>query len=145
MVKVINPLQDFILWFDSLPVHHRKFLAHLYRVCTTDSTIDMVMDPDKSLELFRNSLLTTDFPLRTCARVFQLRGIFDLMLMNYKTLISDMGDLFQNTDVSNVSMLSPHQWEKTLETWRGLRSKELSDNTVHFWTREILQQKNKNG
>lgn len=139
MVTPSNPMAAFVNWFETLPVPHKKFLAHLYRVCTTDNTIDMAVDPDTSLERFKNAFVREDFPLRIAARVFSVRAVFDLIMMNTDTLAALAEDLFPGRDRDNVELLSSRQWESAFESWKDLRFGPMSDMQIHAWAKQVMK------
>lgn len=135
---MITPWEAFIQWFDSVPVPLRKYLAHIFRVCTTDDTTHLVASAEQSLENFRGWLTTMDFPLRVAARVFYVRSVFDMVLFHHKELLSDeMGasPLSEN----GISLISDRQWAVVLESWKSLRTKEMSDTYIHSWTSHMIK------
>jgi len=136
---VITPLEAFLKWFDSVPVPLRKYLAHIFRVCTTEDTSQMAALPDQSLEGFRNWAVKTDFPLRIAARIFYIRSIFDMVIFHYKEILA--GDAFVplSAETDNIIQLSSKQWEDVFESWKALRSREMSDNYVHSWTSWMIK------
>jgi len=136
---VITPLDAFLQWFDDLPVPLRRHLAHIFRICTTDDTSQMVALPQQSLERFRHWAVKSDFPLRTAARLFYIRSIFDMVILHHKEICCD-DDFFPISDeTKNIIQLSSRQWEDILESWIDLRSKEMSDTYVHSWTSWMIK------
>jgi len=136
---VITPLDAFLQWFDDLPVPLRRHLAHIFRICTTDDTSQMVALPQQSLERFRHWAVKSDFPLRTGARLFYIRSIFDMVILHHKEICRD-DDFFPISDeTKNIIQLSSRQWEDILESWIDLRSKEMSDTYVHSWTSWMIK------
>ncbi|HAR34612.1 MAG TPA: hypothetical protein DCR95_11175 [Desulfobacter sp.] len=136
---MITPLDAFLQWFDDLPVPLRRHLAHIFRICTTDDTSQMVALPQQSLERFRHWAVKSDFPLRTAARLFYIRSIFDMVILHHKEICRD-DDFFPISDeTKNIIQLSSRQWEDILESWIDLRSKEMSDTYVHSWTSWMIK------
>ena len=137
---VINPMAAFLNWFESLSLVLKKSLAHIYRVSTTDNTMDMVMEPEISFERFKNSFVKPDFPLRVAARVFTVRAVFDLILLNRETLVSIADEYFSLWDQEKMIPLSSHQWDRAYDSWKVLRSRELSDRFLHEWANQLVKQ-----
>ncbi|MDD4273469.1 MAG: hypothetical protein PHG14_07060 [Desulfobacter postgatei] len=136
---MITPLDAFLQWFDDLPLPLRRHLAHIFRICTTDDTSQMVALPQQSLERFRHWAVKSDFPLRTAARLFYIRSIFDMVILHHKEICRD-DDFFPISDeTKNIIQLSSRQWEDILESWIDLRSKEMSDTYVHSWTSWMIK------
>ena len=136
---MITPIDAFLKWFDALPVPLRRYLAHIFRICTTDDTSQMVALPQQSLDGFRLWAVKSDFPLRIAARLFYIRSIFDMIILHHKEIGS--GDDFfpVSDDTKNIIQLSSKQWEDILESWRHLRSREMSDTYVHSWTSWMIK------
>ena len=130
---MITPLDAFMKWFDGVPVPLREYLAHIFRICTTDDTSHMVASPDQSLVWFRNWAVKMDFPLRIAARMFYIRSIFDMILFHYKEILTGE-DLFRLTsEQTNIIKISSKQWEHTFSSWKDLRRKEMSETFIHSW------------
>ncbi|MCF8039593.1 MAG: hypothetical protein K9K79_09780 [Desulfohalobiaceae bacterium] len=136
MIQPRNPVQAFWDWFSDLPVLHRKFLAHLFWVCTGEDTADLIMDPEESLAKFGHYLQRQDFPLRMLSRMVIVRGMV--------TFILDNRESFENRHLwpgyrqgGNISFLSEAQWNKHLRSWRVLLTKELSDASLSYWARMV--------
>jgi hypothetical protein len=99
----------------------------------------MVALPQQSLERFRHWAVKSDFPLRTAARLFYIRSIFDMVILHHKEICRD-DDFFPISDeTKNIIQLSSRQWEDILESWIDLRSKEMSDTYVHSWTSWMIK------
>jgi len=136
---VITPIDAFLQWFDALPVPLRRYLAHIFRICTTDDTSQMVALPQQSLDRFRLWAVKSDFPLRVAARLFYIRSIFDMIILHHKEIGSG-DDFFPVSDeTKNIIQLSSRQWEDILESWTHLRSREMSDTYVHSWTSWMIK------
>ena len=136
---MITPLDAFLQWFHVQPVPLRRLLAHIFRICPTDDTSQMVALPQQSLERFRHWAVKSDFPLRTAARLFYIRSIFDMVILHHKEICRD-DDFFPISDeTKNIIQLSSRQWEDILESWIDLRSKEMSDTYVHSWTSWMIK------
>lgn len=133
-------LEAFVLWFDNVPVPLRKYLAHIFRVCTTEDTSQMAALPDSSLESFRNWVVRVDFPLRIAARMFYIRSIFDMVIFHYKEIMADKTVYPLLSEKDNIVQISSKQWEGVLETWKGLRLKEMSDIYIHSWASWMIKQ-----
>ena len=132
-------MSAFITWFDSLPPAQRRALAHIYRVCTTETAEDMVLDPEHSLQRFKNGFVKPDFPLRVAARMVKLCSVFDLILLNRKELVSISEKMFSGVEKGTVVPLSSRQWDTVHETWKMLRSRELSEQYLHVWAAEMIK------
>ncbi len=137
---VIPPPKAFRQWFDALPRVHRQTLAHLYRVCTTDSVEDMIRDPEHSLALFLQNLDKPDFPLRVATRLVTIRAVFDLVLVHRRNLLLLTGPFLPAQDGRAVVPLPPHQWEKIWTGWKHLRASAMSDKYLHAWIQAIQQE-----
>ncbi len=135
-----TPLTAFVQWFDCVPVPLRKYLAHVFRVCTTEDTSQMTSLPDHSLESFRNWVVGVDFPLRIAARMFYVRSVFDMVMFHYKEILADGAFGSRPAEADNVIQISSRQWEDLLEAWKDLRSKEMSDIYIHSWASWMIKQ-----
>ena len=131
-----NPAQTFWDWFSDLPVANREFLAHLFWICTTEDTTDLMMDPEASLAKFAHYLSRPDFPVRVLSRVVIVRGMISFILNNRQSF--EDRKLWPGSK-KNVSFLSEAQWNKHLRTWRMLVSGELSDASLHFWVNAVTR------
>ncbi len=136
-----TPLEVFILWFDSLPVSLRRYLAHIFRVCTTDDTAQMTAGPEASLEGFRNWAVKMDFPLRLAARMFYIRAIFDMVIFHYKEILSGDNLFHLPSEPDNIVQLSSRQWENVFDSWKALRCREMSDAYIHSWASWMINLK----
>ena len=134
---MITPLDAFIRWFDNVPVPLRRYLAHIFRVCTTDDTSQMAALPGESLEGFRSWAIKMDFPLRVAARLFYIRSVFDMVIFHYTEILSGGGFLPGAKD--NIVQISSKQWEEIFESWKNLRSQEMSDTYVHQWASYMIK------
>ncbi len=131
---IITPWEAFISWFDAVPISMRRYLAHVFRICTTEDTSQMSVQPKDSLERFRNWAVTTDFPLRIAARMFYIRSVFDMVIFHHKEILTAKEILPRQSEQNNIIPISSRQWEEILDSWKELRTKEMSDNYVHSWT-----------
>jgi hypothetical protein len=134
-----TPIAAFMEWLDSLPESHAGYLAHLYRISTTEDTADLAMTPEESLVRFRHYVVRQDFPLRVVARMVMIRGMMDLIFMTRETLVSqNTGVPFDTGSPDNVVLLSEKQWGNVLDSWKRLRSKEMSDSYLFSWARYVF-------
>jgi hypothetical protein len=140
---VINPAAAFIRWYDGLSPAHRQHLAHVYYVCTTQDTTDMLMAPADSLQRFVRHLARPDFPLRLVARMFIVRTVFDLLLVHRKELIIAPDEWIPSGSRDKMISLGRHRWDRVMDSWAALRAKELSDSHLHAWAASIIKNKNK--
>jgi hypothetical protein len=136
---VKTPLEAFIKWFDNVPVALRKYLAQVFRICTTDDTSQMAALPAQSLEGFRDWAVKMDFPLRIAARMFYIRSIFDMVIFHYKEIVSDQSFPALSAEKNNIVQISSKQWEEIFDSWKDLRGRELSDTYIHSWTSWIIK------
>ncbi len=134
-----TPWSAFIQWFDGTPLILRKYLAHVFRVCTTEDTAQLAVSREESLEGFRTWAIKMDFPLRIAARLFYIRSIFDMVILHYKEIISENGGIIGQGAQENVVSLSSRQWEEILKSWSVLRSLEMSDSYIHSWTSVMIK------
>jgi hypothetical protein len=139
MVK--NPVTAFIHWFDALPPGHRQRLAHIFFVCTTQHTGDMLAEPRHSLDRFVIHFTRPDFPLRVVSRVFTVRALFDLLLMHRKELVAGPEEWLAGHGLDNMIPLDAHQWDRVSASWAALRSRELADPYLHAWAAAVLKKK----
>jgi hypothetical protein len=134
-----TPLEAFMRWFDSAPVPLRRYLAHIFRVCTTDDTSHMAASPDNSLHWFGNWAVKMDFPLRVAARMFYIRSIFDMVLVHHKEILAGDDFFHPASYKDNIIKISSKQWENILRSWIDLRGKEMSDSHIHVWTSRMIK------
>jgi hypothetical protein len=139
MVK--NPVTAFIRWFESLPPGHRQRLAHIFFVCTTQHTGDMLAEPRNSLDRFVIHFTRPDFPLRVVSRVFTVRALFDLLLMHRKELVAGPEEWLARHGLENMVPLDAHQWDRVFGSWAALRSRDLADPVLHAWAAAVLKNK----
>ena len=130
---LITPWEAFIKWFDAVPISLRRYLAHIFRICTTDDTSQMAARPEDSLEGFRSWALKTDFPLRIAARMFYIRSIFDMVILHHQEIQTGNGLFPLPMEIDNIIPISLRQWEDILESWKGLRHQEMADTYIHSW------------
>lgn len=136
---MITPLEAFIKWFDTVPIALRKYLSHIFRVCTTEDTSQMAAMPDQSLEGFRNWAVKMDFPLRIAARMFYIRSIFDMVIFHYKEILAGEGVLHLPRETDNIIHFSSRQWQDVLESWKDLRQNQMSDTFIHSWASWMIK------
>ncbi len=134
-----TPWEAFIRWFDGTPLIMRKYLAHVFRVCTTEDTTQLVVSQEVSLEGFRTWAVKMDFPLRIAARLFYVRSIFDMVIFHYNEILSDNDPFSISLVPANVINLSSRQWEEVLASWGQLRSQEMSDVYIHSWASFMIK------
>ncbi len=137
---MITPFEAFIIWFDKIPIPLRRYLAHIFRVCTTDDTSQMAALPDQSLEGFRNWAVQMDFPLRIAARMFYIRSIFDMVILHYREIVAEEGFSHLSSEKNNIIQISSKQWEEIFESWTNLRTKQMSDTYIHSWASWMIKQ-----
>lgn len=137
-----TPISAFLEWFDALPAPLGRFLAHFYRISTTADATDMTMTPDESHAQFMNYVVVGDFPLRVAARMVMIRAVFDFAFMTRDTLVSQPGaPPFDSGSHDNVVPLSVKQWENAFDSWKRLRSMEMSDSYLFSWARFVVGEK----
>ena len=136
---IITPWEAFINWFDGVPLSLRKYLAHIFRICTTDDTSRMADRPEAALEGFRHWAVTQDFPLRIAARMFYIRSIFDMVIFHYQEILKGNGAFPPALEKDNIIPISVRQWEDILESWKDLRNREMTDTYIHSWTSWMIQ------
>lgn len=129
-----TPWEAFINWFDGVPVSLRRYLAHIFRICTTDDTSQMAARPEDSLEGFRNWAVTLDFPIRIAARMFYIRSIFDMVIFHHQEILTGTDCFSGLSGKGNIIPISLRQWEDILESWKELRDREMTDTYIHSWT-----------
>lgn len=130
---VKNPIAQFLAWYRSLAAGQRSYLAHMYMVLTTENTSDLAMARDHSPERFERVVVQRDFPLRMVSKMVVIRSIIDFIFIN-------KDQLMQETPVAtSLPHIADKQWEVGLESWRVLRSVELSDRSINLWLRSELQ------
>lgn len=134
---MISPWEAFIVWFDSVPYALRRQLSHIFRICTTEDTSQMAVQPGNSLEYFRNWVGTKDFPLRITARMFYIRSVFDLVICHHNEILTD--NMSNELNNESVISLSDKQWEEVLRSWTGLRNHEFSDRYIHAWASWMIR------
>lgn len=136
-----TPIEAFIKWFDSLPVPLREYLAHIFKVATTDDTSEMAALPEQSLQGFRNWAVKKDFPLRVSARIFYIRSIFDLVILHYSEILGAKNHCHPSPCKAKITQISSKQWEHVLDSWKVLRKHEMSDNYIHSWASWMFKKK----
>ncbi|MEE4362570.1 MAG: hypothetical protein V2J08_01485 [Desulfotignum sp.] len=137
---MITPTAAFVQWFDNIPIELRKYLAHIFRVCTTEDTSQMAALPDQSLTGFRAWVVKLDFPLRMAAKMFYIRAVFDMVILHRHEITDDKGAFGLLSEKSNIVRLSAKQWEAVIHSWKALRQAQLSDTYVHSWTSWMIKQ-----
>ncbi|MCG8641123.1 MAG: hypothetical protein MI862_15420 [Desulfobacterales bacterium] len=139
-----TPCEAFIKWFDTIPPSLRKYLAHVFRICTTEDTSQMAMLPEQSLTHFRNWALKTDFPMRIAARMFYIRSVFDMVIFHRHEIDTQLGSVSGRTDPGQkIVPISSRQWDETMESWKDLRKKELADSYIHSWASWMIRKQMK--
>jgi hypothetical protein len=139
MTRRIYPSTAFIQWFDNIPAELRKNLAHVFRVCTTEDASHMAMPPETSLEGFRAWVIKPDFPLRSAAKMFYIRAVFDMVILHHDEIAGEHGGLKMLPGKGNLIHLSARQWEAVIKSWKTLRQNALSDAYVHAWTSWMIK------
>jgi hypothetical protein len=139
MPSRIYPSTAFVQWFDKVPIELRKDLAHVYRICTTEDASQMAVSPDQSLAGFRSWVVKPDFPLRSAAKMFYIRAVFDMVILHHDEIKADVGTAGLLSNTSNVIQLSARQWEEIINSWKTLRRDELSDAYIHSWTSWMIK------
>nr|WP_319493584.1 hypothetical protein [uncultured Desulfobacter sp.] len=135
---MITPWEAFIAWFDSVPLALRRQLSHVFRICTTEDTSQMAVQPEDSLGHFRNWVNTKDFPLRITARMFYIRSVFDLVICHHKEILTkNISDELNNNE--SVIPLSDKQWDEVLRSWATLRNSKFSDKYIHSWASWMIR------
>lgn len=137
---MITPTVAFVQWFDNIPLELRRYLAHVFRVCTTEDTSRMVALPEQSLASFAAWIGKPDFPLRIAAKMFYIRAVFDMVILHHNEIIDDDGFLGLLSQKNNIVRLSAKQWERVVGSWITLRQATLSDAYVHSWTSWMIKQ-----
>ena len=133
-------MDAFIDWFDKVPPHLRQYLAHLFRVSTTEDTAQMTALPEQSLDRFRHWAVKTDFPLRTAARMFYIRSIFDMVIFHYREIITGEAFFDLPSSKNNIVQISSKQWEEIFKSWIDLRRNEMADAYIHSWASWMIKQ-----
>jgi len=138
-IPQVYPSTVFVQWFDNIPVELRKNLAHIFRVCTTEDTAQMTVLPEQSLDGFRNWVIKSDFPLRSAAKMFYIRAVFDMVILHHDEIKTDERAIGPLSEKNNIVRLSARQWKTVIDSWRALRREELSDAYLHAWTSWMIQ------
>lgn len=128
----MNPLQEFINWFNSLSGQHQGFLARIYFFLTTEDSTDLALDPRQAREKFLLLLTRQDFSPRIVARLVRVRSTMDLILENRNYFLQENNLPFNLTPAQQrkVSFLEPKQWERIYYSWLDLRARALSDQVL---------------
>jgi hypothetical protein len=134
-----TPLDAFLQWFDGTPLPIRKYLAHIFQVCTADDTRFMTAGKDQSLDSFRAWAAGIDFPLRIAARMFYVRSIFDMVILHHREIVSGKGFFHLSSETNNIIQISTRQWEGVLESWKALRQDQMSDIYIHSWASWMIK------
>jgi len=137
---MITPTVAFVQWFDNIPLELRRYLAHVFRVCTTEDASQMVALPEQSLAGFRAWIMKPDFPLRIAAKMFYIRAVFDMVILHHHEITDDDGPFKLLSQKTNIVLLSAKQWEVVIKSWTALRQAALSDAYVHSWTSWMIKQ-----
>lgn len=133
-----TPVEGFMIWFETVPLTLQGYFAHIFRVCTTDDTSQMVSHPNESLDWFKNWATKKDFSLRISARTFYIQSVFDMILIfHYKGIVlgEDFNDLIFNKKA--VSCITVREWARLFESWKELRNNEMSDYMLYNWALSI--------
>ena len=132
-----DPAQAFWDWFSALPAAHQEFLAHVFWICTTDNSNDLILSPQESLAKFGHYVARPDFPLRVLSRIVVVRGIVSFILNNREAF--ENKKLWSGSRKKNVLFLSEAQWGKHVRNWQLLLADELSDASLNVWVKAVTR------
>jgi hypothetical protein len=66
----------------------------------------------------------------------------DFILITRDTLVAQNAGVPVETGIrNNVVLLSEKQWENVLDSWKRLRSKEMSDSYLFSWAKYVITSK----
>ena len=137
---MLTPTVAFVQWFDNIPPELRRYLAHVFRVFTTEDACQMAALPDQSLAGFEAWIGKPDFPLRIAAKMFYIRAVFDMVILHHNEITDDDMSFGLLSQKNNIVRLSAKQWERVVSSWITLRHDTLSDAYVHSWTSWMIKQ-----
>lgn len=133
--RVIEPEQQLLAWFETLPIWQQRTLAHLYTMMTSSNTAYFALDGDEALRHFRNVVSMPDFPVRRVARLLQVRSVFSFVFYDVEFVRRYMLD---NPGLSNREVdVAPHSWDRCAANWRKLCATQLSDASLHCWLMQL--------
>jgi hypothetical protein len=102
----------------------------------------MTMTSEESLVRFHHYVVRQDFPLRIAVRMVMIRSVMDFILITRDTLVAQNAGVPVETGIrNNVVLLSEKQWENVLDSWKRLRSKEMSDSYLFSWAKYVITSK----
>lgn len=135
-----SPILTLLLWLDEQPVEISKFLAHFFRVCSTENTSVIAEEPHESLDKFRIWMIKSDFPMRRLAKLMHAVTIFDLAI-NHREKILHRTEFKAFFVGDNVLDFTSAQWERTFQGWMKLRDSSLSDSYINIWADLVIDNK----
>jgi len=137
--KLQDPVKAYANWLNSIPVPHRKYLAYMFWLCTTENTADLTLTADEAWTKFTYYLVRDDFPLRRIARLVTVRAVTDFILRN-RTILMDQQEqgAVAKDEQEKLHFLSEKQWERVWTSWVGLISRDLSDEAFTAWMQHII-------
>jgi hypothetical protein len=138
---MISPDTAFIRWFDNLPDDIKQNLAHVFKVSTAEDISQMTQSGESSLKLFRFWFLKDDFFIRKTAKLFMVRSLFDMMIMNKELFMDDSIFLQHKDNTKNLLKISDAYWKKTSDSWQRLRCTNLSDTHMNLWVKTVLRRR----
>lgn len=135
-----SPILTLLLWLDDQPVEISRFLAHFFRVCSTENTSVIAEEPYESLDKFKIWMIKHDFPMRRLAKLMHAVTIFDLAINHREKILhrTEFKALFKD---GNVLDFTSAQWDRTFEAWQKLRSGSLSDSYINIWADLVIDNK----
>jgi hypothetical protein len=133
--QIIEPEQQFLTWFATLPLWQQRTLAHLYTMMSSPNTAYFALDGDEALRHFRNVVSMPDFPVRRVARLLHVRAVFSFVFYDVEFVRRYMLD---NPGLNHGAVdVAPHHWDRCAANWRKLCTTQLSDATLHCWLMQL--------
>lgn len=131
-----NPIAAFLEWYRSLALGQRRYFAQTYFVLTTQTTDDILLPQESFHVRFEHLVVKKDFPVRIVSRMVVIRAIIDFVFINKDQLVRDI------PGAPSITNIAEKQWEAGLNSWKTLRSVELSDRYINLWLKSELMVEN---
>lgn len=135
---MISPDMAFIKWFDMQAEDIKQNLAHVFKISSADDISQMTASGEDSLRSFRFWFLKDDFFLRKAAKLFTVRALFDMMIIQKENIMDNSNFSRHYPGNENLLNISDAYWKKTSDSWQRLRYTYLSDNYMHLWFKAAM-------
>lgn len=128
----MNPFQDLLDWFNTIPRLHSDFLARMFFILSSEQTSDLNLTSEQARKKFLLYLSRPDFPPRSIARLENIKCIFSFIMNNKDFFMREDNPFIPRhaEKTGKISFLEPRQWEKTRTSWNQLLQSSLSPRVI---------------